>query len=267
MDIHKPRPWHGWREFLKEVGIIVLGVLIALGAEQVVAVAHDRQEVEGARGVIARELAHDGRQAVIAMRFADCKDQRLDGFGKILDRAAETGRLPPTPLLGRPRLLGLSSSGWTGVIATPTGQHLPRVEVSTLELAYLNVARADQANRDELAAWTELYAMSGPGRPITPPEIGALRSALGRARSDNILQAQASGRVVERAAQVDLPFTAAERADVQKAILGPPRDLDTGGACVSPPTEIPANYGQTPLADLLDENRKQLAAGVKLGRP
>ena len=34
MDIHKPKPWRGWPEFLKEIGTIVIGVLIALGAEQ-----------------------------------------------------------------------------------------------------------------------------------------------------------------------------------------------------------------------------------------
>ena len=27
MDIHKPKPWHGVREFLKEYVIIVVGVL------------------------------------------------------------------------------------------------------------------------------------------------------------------------------------------------------------------------------------------------
>ena len=36
MHIHLPKPLHGWREFLGEVGIIVIGVLIALGAEQVI---------------------------------------------------------------------------------------------------------------------------------------------------------------------------------------------------------------------------------------
>ena len=30
MDIHKPDPVHSWRDLAKEVGIIVLGVLIAL---------------------------------------------------------------------------------------------------------------------------------------------------------------------------------------------------------------------------------------------
>jgi len=32
MHFHLPKPLHGWREFAGEVGIIVIGVLIALGA-------------------------------------------------------------------------------------------------------------------------------------------------------------------------------------------------------------------------------------------
>jgi hypothetical protein len=34
MDIHKPKPWHGVREFLKEYLIVVGGLLTALAAEQ-----------------------------------------------------------------------------------------------------------------------------------------------------------------------------------------------------------------------------------------
>ncbi len=36
MHFHLPKPLHGCREFTGHVGIIVIGVLIALGAEQVV---------------------------------------------------------------------------------------------------------------------------------------------------------------------------------------------------------------------------------------
>lgn len=36
MEVQKPKPWRGWREFGKEVATIVLGVLIAIGAEQAV---------------------------------------------------------------------------------------------------------------------------------------------------------------------------------------------------------------------------------------
>ncbi|MDB5439015.1 MAG: hypothetical protein JWM33_1442 [Caulobacteraceae bacterium] len=49
MEIHKVKPWHGWRELLKEVGTIVIGVLIAIGAEQTVEALHHRAQ--------AREMA------------------------------------------------------------------------------------------------------------------------------------------------------------------------------------------------------------------
>jgi hypothetical protein len=42
VEIHKPKPIHNWREFLKEVGTIVLGVCVALGAEQTVEWVHWR---------------------------------------------------------------------------------------------------------------------------------------------------------------------------------------------------------------------------------
>lgn len=45
MHFHLPKPLHGWREFSGEVGIIVIGVLIALGAQQVVQDWSDRQRV------------------------------------------------------------------------------------------------------------------------------------------------------------------------------------------------------------------------------
>ena len=44
MHVHLPKPFHGWREFIGEVGIIVIGVLIALSAEQFVEFVHDRAQ-------------------------------------------------------------------------------------------------------------------------------------------------------------------------------------------------------------------------------
>jgi len=46
MDIHKPKPWHGFREFLKEYLIIVVGVLTALTAEAGVEWLHWRHLAE-----------------------------------------------------------------------------------------------------------------------------------------------------------------------------------------------------------------------------
>ena len=56
MHFHLPKPLHGWREFAGEVGIIVLGVMIALGAGQLVEAAHQKQEGVQADDAIRNEL-------------------------------------------------------------------------------------------------------------------------------------------------------------------------------------------------------------------
>jgi hypothetical protein len=53
MHFHLPKPLHGWREFVGEVGISVLGVLIALGAEQVIETVHGNAEVRQFRGAVS----------------------------------------------------------------------------------------------------------------------------------------------------------------------------------------------------------------------
>ena len=40
MDIHKPKPVHNWRELLTEIGVIVVGIVIALSGEQIVETFH-----------------------------------------------------------------------------------------------------------------------------------------------------------------------------------------------------------------------------------
>ena len=52
MDIHKPKPWRGVREFLKEYVIIVIGVLTALGGEQAVEWGRTHREVGEARAAL-----------------------------------------------------------------------------------------------------------------------------------------------------------------------------------------------------------------------
>ena len=56
MHFHLPKPLHGWREFAGEVGIIVVGVLIALALEQVVQSIHDRSVADQARDAIRAEV-------------------------------------------------------------------------------------------------------------------------------------------------------------------------------------------------------------------
>lgn len=66
MRVLLPKPVHGWRAFAGEVGVIVLGVLIALGAQEAVTSWNDRERAEAAKMAIRSEVAlHDFNAAEI----------------------------------------------------------------------------------------------------------------------------------------------------------------------------------------------------------
>jgi len=89
MDIHKPKPWHNWREFLKELGTIALGVGVALAAEQTVEWLHWREQVAEAREAIASETTQNIAGSIRRMRTVQCTENRLDALARMGDFLAQ----------------------------------------------------------------------------------------------------------------------------------------------------------------------------------
>ena len=78
MDIHKPKPWHGIRDFLKEIGTIVIGVLIALAGEQTVEALTWRHKVAGAETALRHELAVNLSYAAEQQALGACANRYID---------------------------------------------------------------------------------------------------------------------------------------------------------------------------------------------
>src|SRR5438270_9263792 len=85
MHVHLPKPLHGWREFAGEVGIIVLGVLIALGAEQVIETLHWRNLLGEYRAALHDEIAHNIATYAYRMQQDPCADARTAELQRWLD--------------------------------------------------------------------------------------------------------------------------------------------------------------------------------------
>src|SRR4030095_6492591 len=93
MRFNLPGPLRGWREFFGEVGIIVLGVLIALGAQQLVEGIHKRNDVPQLVAAPRAELADD-RARWEHMRASDpCTLQRLDAIERWLETTPAKAKL------------------------------------------------------------------------------------------------------------------------------------------------------------------------------
>jgi len=89
MHFHLPKPLHGWREFVGEVGIIVIGVLLALSAEQIVEAFHWRSEVREFRRAVDQEAAMNLGYYAIDQMQAKCALRRLDELQQVLRRSRD----------------------------------------------------------------------------------------------------------------------------------------------------------------------------------
>lgn len=124
MDIHKPKPWHGFREFLKEYLIIVLGVLTALGLEQFVDGLHWRHKVDQAERNMRVEVELDRTDAAQYAVLAACTDAYLDRVRDDLLRhdQADLGRLYQ---LGEPFITEpWTATAWEAAVASQIGDHM-----------------------------------------------------------------------------------------------------------------------------------------------
>src|SRR5258708_39661591 len=124
MHFHLPKPLHGWRAFAGEVGVIVLGVLIALGAEQVVEASQWRDKVSRAEAAMRLELAEDdGPQAYGRVIIAPCLDAQIarihDGAGR--GPAAELRAWVQAYL---PPFRTWDSEAWKAVLGSDVGSHM-----------------------------------------------------------------------------------------------------------------------------------------------
>ncbi|MBV9550213.1 MAG: hypothetical protein JO256_11130, partial [Alphaproteobacteria bacterium] len=168
MEFHKPKPIHSWREFLKEFATIVLGVSVALAAEQGVEWLHWQNQVKEARAIIASELATNVRQALWRLRTEKCAEHRLDELAAILDAAGKTGALPAVGDIGTPPRGYWEGGAWESLVASQTATHFPRQELASLSHVYKEIQRQDEVSSMEITDWNTLYAMVGPGRRLDP---------------------------------------------------------------------------------------------------
>ena len=268
MEIHKPKPVHNWREFLTEVGVVVLGICIALTGEQAIEWLHWRNQVQDAREVIATEMAWNLEGAIRRMRTVRCSEQRLDSLAKILDQASRSGSLPPLGYIGAPPPWRWRSGAWESVVASQTATHFERQQLADYSDIYKIVEREQDNYLQEVAAWSDLSTMVGPGRRLDPASEAQLRSALSRARVIGRNMAANSMFMVAGVRKMGLSFSKEELdgiAEVRTLSLTNDKPTATRPATLSaicgPIGSVPPNYGEAPsdqLPAMVDAAAKNL---------
>jgi len=184
MHFHLPKPLHGWREFAGEVGIIVLGVLIALAAEQVVETIHMRSETDAVRASMRDELRNDrGRWEVTHAQYP-CLIKWLDELQN-WTKSAPAGAV----LKGvrRPDLWNAHVSTWEMARGSPAVANMPLTERDALASVYQALEiQQQQATTSAGEAWINISALAQVADE--PQNRSALRLAIvkGRESTDQL---------------------------------------------------------------------------------
>ena len=198
MDIHKPKPWHGVREFLKEYLIIVVGVLTALGGEQAVEALHGMHQAEAGDAELRVAFVREVNNAALRQAQDACVTGRLAALSSILGRAGDSGRLPAIAAVGHPPFTPWTVGVWEALVADQTVSHLPRERAIAYTSIVQTTAYLSALSDREEDQWTVLDSMVGPGRRLSDAEAERLRETLAMAAMSNLHMTQTSGRMVEQ---------------------------------------------------------------------
>jgi hypothetical protein len=230
MHVHLPKPLHGWRAFLGEVGIIVVGVLIALGFEQVVSSLQERTSIAETRATIRGEIADNLRRMLRRQRTDMCVKRRLGEIAAFLDSTSQ-GQHPK-----RPTWIGAPYAPLAGEAAFKSAQSagkfflLPTDEQQKIEIFYVDGADFNEQNTREWYDWAQLRSLTSSAASLTDNEITRLRQALQDARGADWLIREDVAEYIELAQAQRIVATDHRTLDEQLAPACVPIDTPYGEA-------------------------------------
>lgn len=195
--------WTHWGNFVEEIAIVVLGVLIALGADNIVSGLRDKAASAEARTTIRDELAENLGRILERDATRQCVDARLNELGDYLDRAERGEALSPLHWIGRPQVWPTLDSRWQATASAGKASLLSSKEQGEFGAIYANVRDFQNNQTTEQLAWAQLRQMADRSQ-ISPQQDANLRSALQNARYAAWLSHVIAWQVTQDAAQLGI---------------------------------------------------------------
>ncbi|MBV9548457.1 MAG: hypothetical protein JO256_02145, partial [Alphaproteobacteria bacterium] len=186
MEIHKPKPIHGWRDFLKEFAIIVLGVSVALGAEQAVEWLHWQHRVADAVEAIDLELRDDdGPGAFTRAAGVQCFEQQLDRIQKAVEGGRPRAQIvdlvrhyaPPGGVFDR--------NAWDAFMASDVASHVAPDRIIKWGYVYSLVAAMNDRGEKERDNLIALRPVHEQGDRLSPGDAENMLAAVANERAIN----------------------------------------------------------------------------------
>jgi hypothetical protein len=235
MHVHKPKAAHGLREFLSEIGIIVIGVLIALSAEQVVEQLHWNERMREVHAQLLAETASNTSSALYWLAVSPCWDWQVKQLDEEVWDARRTGTIKPAPYPYAPGLVEFTSDAWLNARSLQATDHMGEDEVKNFTAAYFMATElpGNITRLHEMAA--ELEPLNRPLDHVSPAEADELLAKIGHVRELQSRTELAMTLLIARADKLHAPI-AQDWAQSQEA--GRLREVRKSTPCVADPRAV-----------------------------
>lgn len=228
MHFHLPKPLHGWREFVGEVGIIVLGVLIALGAEQIIDDIRWHQKVERTKAELNAELHDDELSAYRWLTDHRCMENALSAADQAVGRARDTGEVAPIAAYDPPLQL-FTSDAWLNARSLEVADRMGPSAMRTYSRLYFfpSELQGNIVQLHQLAS--ELKPLTYGLHHVSPDEAGEYQRSIARIRELQHRTEYAELLLLQRGKKAGIQLS---REEMEVSVR---RFRSIYGPCASPP--------------------------------
>jgi hypothetical protein len=187
MEIHKPRPIQNWRDLATEVAVIVVGIVIALSAEQFIQGLEWRHKISRAEEQMRLEMGKDdGPEVLQRLAASECIDQGLASIRASIERAES--RSAVVDAINKVEIPRHTYQGDAYQAAEASGA-LAKLDPELLDrwnYLYAPIPVLDRIAEREFFDATKLHAVRNSGGPLSEIEQLTITEAVESLRRDNM---------------------------------------------------------------------------------
>lgn len=185
MPKQSPKPWRDWRENVRELAIVVVGVFIALVAQQLADDWQWRQKTGSAIAAMRHELLwDDGPQIYQRAISHPCAVERLDAIRAAVETGksrAEVWRLIDSYGTG---FVTYDSAAHDAAVAADAFTHMSEAQTAPFANIYPSMPVFNRTAERETGHIAELRALKRSGGPLSAAEVDATLNRVEALRSD-----------------------------------------------------------------------------------
>jgi hypothetical protein len=200
MKLSMLRPLEGWRAFAGEVGVVVLGVLLALGAQQVVETLNERSEAAETRATLTGEIQES--LAVLELRKAaqPCIDNRLKELRAIVNEWGRSGSFETPRWVSQATWFAFDTARFEAAQSAGRLALLPSEEQYRYGLVVESLKTFRDIQKRETDAWSTLRMLQSGPEVLSESDRTAVRVALQDASTLNHFAQISVGQTLPQAA-------------------------------------------------------------------